>query len=258
MSSSINRRKMLTLPFWRAKQKVTTFQTSPLCSACRNIPLLWKRYVSINKRQENAVTSCLESETGCRNFGLHHCVWHPEKPPSCENGTDRSINGRQMLSLHVWRAKQEVTAFWTSPLCSASRETPSSNIWPVLLFVLPFGGSAFCLFTAPVIAIESQGKKLVSISNHNPNMCHCMLWITVMGCWGLQACLLCHSKLWTLSPRADCELCLTSSINHLVRQSRHACKPQQPMDPVINHRVRPFEATLHPTCADLRSVYTKV
>ena len=49
MSSSINRRKMLTLPFWRAKQKVTTFQTSPLCSACRNIPLLWKRYVSINQ-----------------------------------------------------------------------------------------------------------------------------------------------------------------------------------------------------------------
>ena len=168
MSSSINRRKILTLPFWRAKQKVTTFQTSPLCSACRNIPLLWKRYVSINqtagkcchflfgernrkwqhfrlhhcvphveispccengkyqsiKRQKNAVTSCLESETGCRNFGLHHCVWHPEKPPSCENGTDQSINGRQMLSPDLWRAKQEVTAFWTSPLCLASRETP--------------------------------------------------------------------------------------------------------------------------------------
>ena len=206
MSSSINRRKMLTLPFWRAKQKVTTFQTSPLCSACRNIPLLWKRYVSINKRQENAVTSCLESETGCRNFGLHHCVWHPEKPPSCENGTDQSINGRKschflfgernrkwqhfglhhcirhpekppsyendtkqsmkcchflfgerkgcwilghhhcvqypekppscengtnqsingskMLSLPVWRAKQEETIFWASPLYSASRETP--------------------------------------------------------------------------------------------------------------------------------------
>ena len=99
--------------------------------------------------------------------------------PFRENGTDRSINGRQMLSLHVWRAKQEVTAFWTSPLCSASRETPSSNIWPVLLFVLPFGGSAFCLFTAPVIAIESQGKKLVSISNHIPTR--------VIVCYELQS-----------------------------------------------------------------------
>ena len=94
-----------------------------------------------------------------RHFGLYHCIRHSEKPPSCENDADRSINGRQMLTLHVWQAKQKVTAFWTQSLCSASRENPSRKIWPVPLFVLPFGGSVFCLFTAPVIAIESQGPR---------------------------------------------------------------------------------------------------
>ena len=136
MSSSINRRKMLTLPFWRAKQKVTTFQISPLCSACRNISFLWKRHGSINKRQEKLslsvwrakqeVTTFLASplylasrETptyennmkqsmkcchflfgerkGCGILGHHHCVQYPEKPPSYENDTKQSIKCCHLL-----------------------------------------------------------------------------------------------------------------------------------------------------------------
>ena len=50
------------------------------------------------------------------------------------------------LSLPVWWVKQEVTSFWTSSLCLASWETPSCISWPVPLFNLPFGGSAFCRF----------------------------------------------------------------------------------------------------------------
>ena len=37
-----------------------------------------------------------------QHFGLNHCIRHTEKPPSCENGKDRSIKGRKMLTLPVW------------------------------------------------------------------------------------------------------------------------------------------------------------
>ena len=91
-----------------------------------------------------------------RHFRLHHSVQHPEKPPFWENGTIQSFTGRKMLALPVWRAKQEVRPFWTSPLRSASLDTPflrkwhrSSNKWQEnadtsvfgpfwLLEVLPF------------------------------------------------------------------------------------------------------------------------
>ena len=54
-----------------------------------------------------------------------------------------------MLALPAWRKKQEVTTFWTYPLYSASQETHSYNILPVLPF-----RSAFCPFsflTAPFL-----------------------------------------------------------------------------------------------------------
>ena len=66
---------------------------------------------NINKQGENCWHFLLASETGCRHFGLNHCVRHPEKPPSCENGTDQSIKGRKILSFPVWQLKQEVTTF---------------------------------------------------------------------------------------------------------------------------------------------------
>ena len=94
------------------------------------------------------------------HFRLHHSAPHPEKPPFWENGTNKSITGRKMLAVPVWRAKQEVKPFWTSPLRSASLETPilrkwhrpsnkwqenadTSCFWPILTC----GGSALLLFS---------------------------------------------------------------------------------------------------------------
>ena len=59
-----------------------------------------------------------------RHFWLGHGVPHPEKPSPWEIGGNQSITGRKMQALPVWRAKQEVKLFWTSPTCSASLETP--------------------------------------------------------------------------------------------------------------------------------------
>ena len=59
-----------------------------------------------------------------QHLWLHHSVPYPEIPPPWENGGNQSITGRKMQALPVWRAKQEVKSFWTSPTCSASLETP--------------------------------------------------------------------------------------------------------------------------------------
>ena len=55
---------------------------------------------------------------------LDHCVLHPDKYPLRENGTKHSITSGKILPLPVWRAKQEVTVFWTSQLHSAYLKTP--------------------------------------------------------------------------------------------------------------------------------------
>ena len=71
-----------------------------------------------------------------RHFWLHHGVPHPEKPSPWESSVNQSITDGKMWPLPVWRAKQEVKSFWTSPSCTASLKTPilkirhgSINIW---------------------------------------------------------------------------------------------------------------------------------
>ena len=58
---------MVPIPVWQAKQEVNPFWTPPLCSAFPETPSLWKWHGSINKRQENADTFCLASDTGSDN-----------------------------------------------------------------------------------------------------------------------------------------------------------------------------------------------
>ena len=61
----------------------------------------------------------------CWNLGHRHCVRKPEKPPSCESGTNPSINGSKMLSIPVWRAKQEVKHFGLHHCIRHSKKPPS-------------------------------------------------------------------------------------------------------------------------------------
>ena len=49
-----------------------------------------------------------------QHLWLHHSVPYPEIPPPWEFGENRSITGREIQALPVWRGKQEVTAFWAS------------------------------------------------------------------------------------------------------------------------------------------------
>ena len=100
---------------------------------------------NINKQGENCWHFLLASETGCRHFGLNHCVRHPEKPPSCENGTDQSIKGRKILSFPVWQLKQEVTTFlWPHNCVRHPKKPPYATFGLLCRFVLLFGGSVFC------------------------------------------------------------------------------------------------------------------
>ena len=82
-----------------------------------------------NGEVKNGVTSCFAPVTGSASiflpvidlfapfshFKLPNFVGHLEKALSCENGANRSITSRKMVALPVWRANQEVTAFWASP-----------------------------------------------------------------------------------------------------------------------------------------------
>ena len=54
-----------------------------MCSASRVTPFLWKRYESINNRQENIGTSCLASDTGSEDillFTIVFYIWRNPRP----------------------------------------------------------------------------------------------------------------------------------------------------------------------------------
>ena len=55
-----------------------------------------------------------------------------------------------------------------------------------------------------------------------------------MGCWGLQACLLCLTKWLILDLRQSSQSALGERVQSLLWQSRQACKPQQPMTVIHN------------------------
>ena len=119
---------MLELPVWRAKQEVTTFLILTLYSTSQKNLLLGKWHGSLNYRQETCWHSLFGWKNGMwQHFGLHQCIWQPEKTPSA------------IFCL-----------FW--------------------LFILPFGGSVFCVSTA------SLSRHISPISYHTFTQVHWSLW----------------------------------------------------------------------------------
>ena len=107
-NQSITGRKMLALPIWGTKTGSDAILNFTIAFRIQR-NLLPEKTTQINHLQSRKRWHFLfgKQNRKWRHFEIHHCVPHPEKPPSRVNGTNQSFTVWKLQALPVLRVKQE-------------------------------------------------------------------------------------------------------------------------------------------------------